>query len=93
MSWSGKLEREESCGDDAGERVARSARVATDEAVMVGAVHLKGLPMVKETEEYAKGRLERSDERSSAARMMYWRTRGSYIRVRESTSRIMREGR
>lgn len=45
MSRSGKLERER--GGDAGESVIRSARKAT--AAAVGAVHLKWLPMVKET--------------------------------------------
>jgi hypothetical protein len=48
MSWRGKLERKEGWGGDSGELVARSAREATVQAVTVGAVHLKGLPMVKE---------------------------------------------
>jgi hypothetical protein len=47
VSRSGKLERER--GGDAGESVIRSAREAIAEAAAVGAVHLKGLPMVKET--------------------------------------------
>jgi hypothetical protein len=49
VSRSGKLEREEGWGGDSGELVTRSAREATVEADMVGAVHLKGLPMVKAT--------------------------------------------
>jgi hypothetical protein len=45
VSRSRKLER----GGDAGESVIRSAREATVVVAAVGAVHLKGLPMVKET--------------------------------------------
>jgi hypothetical protein len=49
ISCSGKLDREEVGGGDTGELETRSASVAAVEAVTVGAVHLKGLPMVKDT--------------------------------------------
>jgi hypothetical protein len=42
------LERKEGYGGGSEELVTRSAREATVEAVTVGAVHLKGLPRVKE---------------------------------------------
>jgi hypothetical protein len=49
MSKSGKLERDRGWDGDSGELLTRIAREATVEAVAEGAVHLKGLPMVKET--------------------------------------------
>jgi hypothetical protein len=48
MGMSGKLERDGGWGGDSGELLTRVAREATVEAVAEGAVHLKGLPMVKD---------------------------------------------